>query len=650
MSDPVLSVRDLCRHYVLGGETVRALDGVDFDIARGEYVAIIGPSGSGKSTLMNLLGCLDSPTRGSYRLEGREVAGLTDDELAAVRNQRIGFVFQSFHLLPRQTAAENVALPLLYAGQAGSALGPARQALAKVRLEDRADHHPNELSGGQRQRVAIARALVTRPAIVLADEPTGNLDSNTSAEILSLLDDLHSTGTTLIVVTHDPEVASRAERVLRVRDGKLVEDRRNRPAATRSLAGSAAGDLVARRGPGLGTLLDLARASLVASRMRTALSVLGVVIGVGAVIAMLGLGHGARSSVSERIASLGTHLLSVRPGVDRGRQVRSGAVQTLVPEDLEAILARVPLVVAGAPEAQGQAQAKYLAENRPSSVTGTTPAYLSVLNYTLSEGRFLDDADVAGARKVCVLGATPAKELFGELPAVGERIKLKGSSYEVVGVLTAKGQGGFQDPDDLIVVPVSTAMRKLFGNRFLRALHVSVKDRESMTEATAAIEAVLRERHRIREGADDDFHVRSQEELLQTMTEVTETFTLLLAGIAAVSLLVGGIGIMNIMLVSVTERTREIGIRKALGATRSDVLRQFLSEAIVVTLAGGIAGIGAGLLAARILAALSGWVVVVPGYAYPLAFGFSAAIGLFFGAYPAARAARLDPIECLRHE
>ncbi len=632
----------------MGGETVRALDGIDFDIQMGEYVAIIGPSGSGKSTLMNLLGCLDSPTAGTYRLAGLEVGNLGETELAQVRNRQIGFIFQSFHLLPRQTAAENVALPLVYSGEAGSQAS-AQALLSKVGLEDREDHQPNELSGGQRQRVAIARALVNRPALLLADEPTGNLDTRTSEEILALFDELHQSGATIVLVTHDPETAARAERILHVRDGLIEKDERLRSARREDQLPPPAAPRK-RGGVGWLTLFRLAAGSLWGNKLRTVLSVLGVVIGVAAVLIMLSLGEGARRFVEKSIGDLGTDLLIVTPGAVQKKKVRVGTVQTLVLPDAYALTKESPYISGAAPETAGSGQVKYRGRNAYVLISGTTPDFLTVQNRHVREGRFFNEGEVRGARKVCVLGSTIAKTLFGALECVGKRIKIRGKSFEVLGVLKSKGQGGFNNPDNVVVIPVTTAQKKMFGTRSLRVLFLQVRTPEEMNAAKASIERILRRRHRIRFDAKSDFDIRSQDEILEKFSDVTTKLTLFLAAIAAVSLLVGGIGIMNIMLVSVTERTREIGIRKALGATRRDIIEQFLVEATVVSLAGGTAGIAIAWCAAAFAQFLSGLPIAIPTYGYPLAFGFSGAVGVFFGGYPAARAGSLQPIEALRHE
>jgi putative ABC transport system permease protein len=397
-------------------------------------------------------------------------------------------------------------------------------------------------------------------------------------------------------------------------------------------------------------LARIALRSLAQRKTRTALTMLGVIIGVGAVIVMVSIGEGAKQSVSRSIKGLGTNLLVVRPGVSRRGPVRATNVETLTSEDASTIASQVSGVAQVAPEIGQTAQVKYLSSNTSTSVVGVTPAWPTVNNFAVKEGRFIDDLDERTSRKVAVLGATTETGLFAGGRAVGQTIKIRGVNFQVVGTLEPKGQGGFRDPDDQVLIPLSTARGRLFGVQYLRAINVQVVTEDAMDQAQGEIEELLRMRHRIQPGAPSDFSIGSQKELLDTATQVSDTFTALLAAVAAVSLMVGGIGIMNIMLVSVTERTREIGIRKAVGARSRDILFQFLVESVVLSGIGGLIGVGAGVGGARVVAAVGSWQTSVPAGSIALAFGVAMGIGVFFGLYPAHKASRLDPIEALRHE
>jgi macrolide transport system ATP-binding/permease protein len=647
----LIQLKDIKRHYVMGQETVKALDGVSIAIAKGEYVAITGPSGSGKSTLMNVLGCLDSPTDGEYILDGSDVAKMTENQLASVRNKHIGFVFQSFHLLNRYSADNNIQLPLYFAKKNSEGLD-SQQLLEIVGLDQRSSHKPSELSGGQRQRVAIARSLVNQPTLILADEPTGNLDSKTSQDILRLLEELHYNGVTIVLVTHDPEVAKHANRVITVLDGKIVSDtsseKTNRDIKSQSRLPQWKAHPI--KHTGFGGLCKLVTSGLLGTKLRSFLSMLGVIIGVAAVITMIGLGQGASESVTESISTMGTNLLMIRAGAGRKGHVRGGNVQTLTVDDMNTIRSSISGLSFVAPEVSEAAQLKYYRNNTNNAVTGTNQDYIHASNYEIDYGRNFNQADLDSAKKVCIIGAETATTLFEQTPAVGETIKIKGRAFEVIGVLKAKGQGGWMNPDEIALIPYTTAMKKMFGVRHLRAIYVSVTNREIMNDKEKELSNLLLSRHHIINEEEADFHIRNQEELLETMQGVTNTLTLLLAGVAIVSLLVGGIGIMNIMLVSVTERTKEIGLLKALGATRANILGQFLMESLFICFAGGALGVLSGELAASLIESITDWRVSVPLLGYGIAFGFCVFIGTFFGAYPAWRASKLDPIESLRHE
>ncbi len=688
----VIDVRGLERSYRLGGVEVAALRGVDLRVEPGEFLAIMGASGSGKSTLMHILGCLDRPSAGRYMFEGRNVAGLNEAALAGIRSRRIGFVFQSFNLLQRRSAETNVALPLLYAGAMpadDARTARAQKALAAVGLSSHLRHHPNQLSGGQQQRVALARALINAPAVLLADEPTGNLDSATSGEIMTMIRTLNrERGVTVIVVTHEPDVAAYADRVVTLRDG-LIEsdvrsDRRPRvahlPASQPCAAEATAGTSMSW--PLLAMTMTTAFAALSCNKLRAALTMLGVFIGVAALIAMIGLGEGADDAVRTQIASLGTSLLVVLPGASTANGVRAGnsSASTLTVADAEALqrdaadIARVSYVD------RQVAQAQLGNQNWSTAIQGVTPAYLRIVNWQVAAGRALTREDGESATMVGMIGQTVYRKLFakGEDP-VGATILVKGKPVRIVGLLAARGQSSFgTDQDDVVLIPFETAERRVIGvatplqapspvttqfppppNPFalqpklagmVNLILVEARSADLVGAAMGEVTATLQRRHLIRPGEPDDFSVRNLSEIAATAANTSRAIALLLAILASIALLVGGIGIMNILLVSVTERTREIGIRMALGARRSHVLLQFLAEAALLSSAGGVAGVLVGIAASSAIAKLAGWPIEILPLAILGSVAFSALIGIFFGFYPARKAARLDPIDALRFE
>ena len=645
-SEPLIELRDLTKTYDSGGLAVTVLHGVSLRIHAGEFVAIMGASGSGKSTLMNILGCLDRPTSGTYLLAGRDVSGLGPDELAALRSGTFGFIFQRYNLIANETATENVEIPAIYAGVAARPrIERARELLTRLGLGDRLDYRPTQLSGGQQQRVSIARALMNGGKVILADEPTGALDSKSGAEVMELLHQLHRAGHTVILITHDPKLAAEAERTVQIRDGLIVEDSGTPP--QRLAAAPAAPTVVAaadgRLMPEVMEAATMAVRSLRTNLFRTVLTLLGIIIGVGAVVAMLALGDGSKQSVLSRIEAMGTDLLVVRPGAGRVRTRDETA--SLVAEDAEAI-ALLPNVLRAVPEFTSAVTVRAGDNDYVTSGNATWADYAAARNWAAARGAFFSDADVTSFAPVIVLGQTVVKNLYtqGEDP-VGRYVLVNNIPFQVVGVLAAKGATTFgSDMDDTVFMPLSTGRMRLFGRRYVRAITVQVADVERIDETEKAITELLTARHK-----RVDFQVRNTASLLETATETQNTLTVLLGSIAAISLLVGGIGVMNIMLVSVTERVREIGIRMATGARMVHILLQFLTEALVVCAVGGIVGVLGGLAAAWIASRFGSPVV----YSLPpvlLAFGSAFIIGLLFGFLPARRAAKLDPVVALATE
>lgn len=654
----MIELKNISKTYSTGKVEVQALRNVSLSISSGEFVAIIGPSGSGKSTLLHILGFLDRPDSGFYLLGRREITGLTDDELAILRNHLAGFVFQQFHLLPRMTALENAELPLIYAGKR-HLREKAREKIEEVGLAQRASHRPNELSGGEQQRAAIARSLVNDPLIILADEPTGNLDTRSGQEIISILENLNRKGKTIIMVTHEKEIAQHAKRTIHMRDGEIVSDEKTRhepEVPSSGLEGISIDDILSESHLAVGKAefadhFRQAIHSTLSHKMRSILSMLGILIGVGAVIAMLALGQGARESISQRLASLGSNLLMVRPGSRRvhGVALEAGAVTRLKLQDADAI-AKLPEIRRVSPSVRGSGQLVYGNKNWNTRVMGTGVDYAPMRASVPTVGRFFTEEELRIRQKVVLLGTTVATELFEDNNPVGATIKINRINFRVIGVLPEKGATHWRDQDDLAVIPVTTAMYRLMGKEYVDSIDVEVRNPRLMEDAQNSIRGLIIRRHRLARSNEDSLRIRNMSEIQEALESTTKTMTSLLGAIAAISLLVGGIGIMNIMLVSVTERTREIGLRKALGARRKDIMTQFLIEAVVMTFIGGIAGIILGSGIAHLMAIFAGWATKISPFSILLATTFSIAVGIGFGLWPARQAARLNPIEALRYE
>ncbi|OGU31463.1 MAG: macrolide ABC transporter permease/ATP-binding protein MacB, partial [Ignavibacteria bacterium GWA2_35_9] len=584
MSIPALiELKNIIKDFSLGNESVRILKNINLTIYEGEFLALMGPSGSGKSTLMNILGCLDNPTSGTYLLKGEDVTAFSREQRAIVRRNSFGFIFQRYNLINGMNAVENVEVPAIYAGlNKRERILRAKDFLSSLGLNERLDYKPSQLSGGQQQRVSIARALMNGARIVVADEPTGALDSSSGEEVMNILHKLHREGNTVIMVTHDSNIAANAERIIRIKDGEIQEDSSVMPErkSEKILSGQ-----VQDKSSFLTETIEaskMAFRSLRINKFRSILTMLGIIIGVGSVVAMLAIGTGAKQEVLSRIEAMGSNLIIVKPGAPNVRA--GGDIATLTLADAEAIK-QLPNVVGAVPEIIGPATVRFGNTDYLTTIDATSPKFSEARNWQTVSGVYFDGTQNNSYAPVAVIGKTVANILFpNTADPIGQYILIGSVPFQVVGVMSAKGadsQGN--DMDDVVFVPINTGSMRLFGRTYLKTVTVQVSDANQMDATQDAINDLLLKRHHNVE----DFQIRNMASILQTATETQNTLTYLLGAIATISLIVGGIGVMNIMLVSVTERTREIGIRMAVGAKSKDVMVQFIIESLVVSLIGG---------------------------------------------------------------
>ncbi|MBB3609305.1 MacB family efflux pump subunit [Rhizobium sp. BK602] len=651
MTAPLLELKGVRREYQSGERTIAVLQDIDLSIAEGEMVAIVGPSGSGKSTLMNLIGLLDRPTSGTYAIAGSETHRLDSDALSQLRREHFGFIFQRYHLLSELTALGNVEIPAIYAGQAGQARDERAAALLRrLGMAERSGHRPGQLSGGQQQRVSIARALMNNGHVILADEPTGALDRESGEEVLRILAELHAEGHTVIIVTHDMKVAARAERIIEISDGHIIADRRSsdgnrqrRVSLAKTVPEKAGWRELAGR---LTEAFFMALLALKAHRLRTFLTMLGIIIGIASVVCVIALGEGSQRKVLANINNLGTNTLEIFPGKSFG-DIRSGRIKTLVVADADA-LAKLTYVAAVTPTVSTSSTVRFGSTEANALVNGVGDAYFSVKGSKLTAGRLFDGEGVRGMAQDAVIDQNTATTLFTEkgLDPIGQTIFVGKVPVRVIGVIASQ-QGGFGGSDNLSVyLPYTSVQARFLGDMSLRSITVRVSDDAESAVAEAAVTQFLEHRHKTK-----DFFVLNTDDIRQAITSTIQTMTLLVSAIAVISLLVGGIGVMNIMLVSVSERIAEIGVRMAVGARRQDILQQFLIEAVLVCLLGGALGIATALGFGFAFNRLSSnFALVYSISSIALAFTCSCMIGLTFGYLPARNASRLDPVAALSRD
>jgi macrolide transport system ATP-binding/permease protein len=652
MSAPLLQLTNVTRRFPAGENEVVVLKDVSLSIAAGEIVAIVGASGSGKSTLLNILGCLDHPDSGSYRVGGLDTGELAGVELARLRREYFGFVFQRYHLLTHLSAAANVEMPAVYAGSARRTRRErARQLLGRVGLADRFDYRPSQLSGGQQQRVSIARALMNGGQVILADEPTGALDKKSSQEVIRILCELNSLGHTVVIVTHDEQIAAYAHRIVEISDGEIIDDRWNGRGAESAAAPRDVIDAphaVHWISAGLGHFVEALRTAwdaLVAHRLRTMLTILGIVIGIASVVSIVAIGEGAKRYMLEEIKRIGSNTIDIYPGMDWG-DGNAADIQTLVPADVTALLEQ-SYVDSATPVTTRAMLLRYRNVDVVASINGVGEKFFQVNGIEFSAGGAFSREAVQRQAQVVVIDENARKKLFGSLvDPIGQIILVANQPCRVIGVAAEK-QGVAGVTRDLNVwLPYSTASARLFGQSFLGSVRVRVREGHSSAAAEQQLTQILALRH-----GRKDFYTANMDSVVKTVEKTGQSMTLLLSLIAVISLVVGGIGVMNVTLVSVTERTQEIGIRMAVGARPINIMQQFLIEAVMMCLMGGAIGIALSFGVSFLFSMfVDQWKMVFSAASIVSAFLCSTLIGIVFGFVPARNASRLNPIAALARE
>jgi macrolide transport system ATP-binding/permease protein len=649
MTEPLLKLENVWREYPSGDETIAALKGINLEIQAGEMVAIVGASGSGKSTLMNILGCLDRPTRGSYRVRGELASELRPDDLARLRREYFGFIFQRYHLLTNLSATGNVELPAVYSGADKKRRRErALDLLQRMGLGPRADHHPNQLSGGQQQRVSIARALMNGGDVLLADEPTGALDQRSGQEMMKILHELHEEGHTIIIVTHDMQVAQHADRIIEISDGEIVADRRKETAKENAVLKRPETPLDGRWRAEWGRFLEAFKMAILAMRahgLRTFLTMLGIIIGIASVVSVIALGAGTKAKILDDIRSIGTNTINIYPGGGFG-DTRAARVQTMKIADVDA-LGELPYVDSITPTISISVVASLETQTSNVSVNGVGEEYFRVKGMDIGAGKSFDKMAVKRIAQEVVIDSNTKATFFpnGENP-IGRILLLGTVPCQIVGVIKKKETAFGVDENLNVYVPYTATMYRFAKQTFLRNVTIRIADAVSTDAAEQGITRMLTQRH-----GTKDFYVSNSDSIRQTIDKTSSGITMLISSIALISLVVGGIGVMNIMLVSVTERTHEIGVRMAVGARQRDIMNQFLIESVLVCLIGGVIGIGLVFVINLIIKIVgTDFNMVISVASILMAFSCSSLIGVLFGFLPAKNAARLDPVEALSRE
>ena len=655
MAEPLIRIKNLYRRFKSGEGEVTILNDLNLEIEAGEMVAIIGQSGSGKSTLMNILGCLDRPSAGEYYINGKNATNLSPQERAALRREYIGFIFQRYHLLADLKAWENVAIPAIYAGTDGEAREKrAKALLTRLGLGERTEHKPGQLSGGQQQRVSIARALMNGGQIIFADEPTGALDSHSGEEVMKILGELHAEGHTIILVTHDRHIAEHADRVIEIKDGQIIADHRRE-------GDSATGDLHTADAPSgkkttfgaagrITSAISMAWRAIIGHKLRAFLTMLGIIIGIASVVSVVALGQGAQQQVLDQISDLGSSTIEIFPG--RFGDRRAGRIRTLVPDDAK-ILAQQSFIDSATPTVNASPTIRHGNKDYTGNLTGVGDQYFQVQNIPITAGRNFSARDIDDYAALAILDKKGAETLYNSSEAdnyanaLGQVLLLNNVPVRIIGIADTDKQNRFGGSNSInVYMPYTSAMNRLLGRNNVSSITLRISDNADPVAAEDAITRILTRRH-----GSKDFTLFNSDSLRKAITGSTQVFTVLISAIAAIALVVGGIGVMNIMLVSVTERTQEIGIRMAVGARQSDILMQFLIEALMLCLLGGALGIA--------LAYSIGWLFNQTGAEIRLIYSTgsviaavicSSSIGILFGYLPARNAARLDPVEALSRE